>query len=140
MHNLWDPLILSSIVQIVRPLHMFDNTLAPINRNPFTNILNGEDIHYHDLLVGLEIIMMRICVYFQNMTHEFVRIEDIFFGLSTDVRIEIAKIFTNRQGPFLKQRELYGSIPYGQDFLETLRSVFDLGRFEHIIVGGYLDN
>ena len=80
-------------------------------------MLNSKDIHYHGLMIGLEILMMRICFYFQNMKHEFVTIEDIFFGLPTDVRIEIAKTFTNRQCPFLKQRSLYGSVPYSSEFL-----------------------
>ena len=73
------------------------------------------------------------------MKYEFVRFEDIFFGLSTDFEIKIATIFTNRQGPYLKQRSRYGSVPYSMEFLENFRQVFDLERYEHVIVGGYMD-
>ena len=59
---------------------------------PFNSFINS----LQDLLIGLEIIIMRLCTYLQNMKYEFVTIEDIYFGLPTVVRIEIVKQFTNR--------------------------------------------
>ena len=39
----------------------------------------------------------------------------------------------------MKQRSLYGSVPCSRYFLEIAREILDLGRYEQIIVGEYLD-
>ena len=80
MSHLWDPLIISTINSLVRPLHLHENTLAPVLRCPFTYILNIDGIHYQNLLINLEILIMRICTYLENMKHEFVTIADIFLA------------------------------------------------------------
>ena len=67
-------------MKLVQPLHSHENTLAPLIRVPYTNVLTSLDIHNHDLIIGMEILLMRLVTSFQNGNLPCVTLENVFLA------------------------------------------------------------
>ena len=86
----------------------------------------------------MEILMVRLATYFQNRNLPCVALENVFFGLPKYTRLEIARQFTTREGPYLSKIIPYEFTPYHQALLGSLRSLFCLHPHMQIIEGGYI--
>jgi hypothetical protein len=126
LHHLWDPVIFTSASVMVRKLRGEEEALFPILINPFCSGHTVEDIKEHDRMLGLEVLMMRLSVYFQNRHRSFMRPEDVYFGLDPDTRIAIASQAWNETGPYLnngknkKSRKMYPPA-----FIQKLAELFN---------------